>query len=67
MRAGTPGVDYPLRDSFVVEARELLTQMEVFDEGRASQPSAQRVVRIGDRDALVGRERFGRRVAAERL
>src|SRR3970282_2418884 len=63
----TAGVDHPFRDALVVEARDLLAQVEVLDERGATCAGAERVVGLRDADALVGREGGSCRVTAEIL
>ena len=50
-------VDDALGNSLVVEVRDLFTQNEVFEEGRTAQPGLQRVLVVGNRDALIGGQR----------
>src|ERR1043165_7921837 len=49
-------MDNPLGDAFVVEACDLLSEVEVFEEGRPTQAGFQRIVRMRYRHALVGGE-----------
>ena len=49
-----PGVDDPLGDPLVVEVEDLLAEVEVFQERRAADAGLERVLVVGDRDALLG-------------
>ena len=49
-----------LGDALVVEVGDLLAQDEVFEQRRPAQPGLERVLVVGDRHALVGRQRAGR-------
>lgn len=51
------GVHDPLRDVLVVEMEQLLAQMKVFEQGGAARTRFERVLVIGDRNALLRRER----------
>ena len=53
-----------LGDALVVEVRDLLAQDEVLEQRRAAQPGLQRVLVVGDRHALVGRQRLAAAVDA---
>ena len=57
VRAGAASVDHALGNALVVEVRDLLAQDEVFEQRRPAQAQAQRVLVVGDRHALVGRDR----------
>ena len=58
-------VDDPLGDALVVEVEDLLAEVEVFQQRRAAGADPQRVLVVGDRDALL-RGQY-RRIAARRL
>ena len=59
------GVDDPLGDALVVEVEDLLAEVEVFQERRAAGTGPERVLVVGDGDALLGGQH--RRIAAGRL
>ena len=59
------GVDDPLGDALVVEVEDLLPEVEVFQQRRAAGTGLERVLVVGDRDALLGGQY--RRIAARRL
>ena len=46
-----------LGNALVIEVRDLLAQDEVLEQRRAAQPGLERVLVVGDRHALVGRQR----------
>ena len=48
-----------LRDALVIEVGDLLAEDEVLEQRRAAQARLERVLVVGDRHALVGRERAG--------
>ena len=48
------GVDDPLGDALVVEVEDLLAEVEVFQERRAARADPERVLVVGDGDALLG-------------
>jgi hypothetical protein len=54
-----------LRDALVVEVRDLLAQDEILEQRGAALVGAQRVLVVGDRDPLVGRQ--GRAVSLVEL
>ena len=56
MRTVAPRVHDTLRDALVVEMKDLLAKMEVFEQGRTTGTDAQRVLVIGYQDTLLGRE-----------
>jgi hypothetical protein len=60
MRAGAARVHDAFRDALVVEVRDLFAQDEVFEQRRL-----QRVLVIGDRDPLVGRQYTPGRIDAD--
>ena len=45
-----------LGDPLVIEMRDLFAEDEVLEERRAAQPRFERVLVVGDRHALVGRQ-----------
>jgi hypothetical protein len=47
-------MDDALGDALVVEMGDLLAQHQVFEQGRSAHAGAQRVLIVGDREALVG-------------
>jgi hypothetical protein len=53
VRARTSSVDNALGDAFVVEAGDLLAEVEVLDQRRTAKPCAEGVVGVGDGNALV--------------
>ena len=57
MRRRPARVDDALGNALVVEVRDLFTQNEVFEEGRTAQPGLQRVLVVGNGDALIGGQR----------
>ena len=57
MGAEAPGVHDPLGDALVVEVEDLLAEVEVVEQRRAALAGAQRVLVVGDRDALLGGQR----------
>ena len=59
------GVHDPLRDPLVVEVEDLLAEVEVVEGDRATGADLERVLVVGDRNALLGGE--DRDVAAGRL
>ena len=67
VRRRAPRMDDALRDALVVEVGDLLAEDEVLEEGRAAKPGLQRVLIVGDRDALVGREDAVGRVDAHAI
>ena len=56
-----------LGNAFVVEVRDLLAQHEIFEQRRPAQAEFQRILVVGDGDALVGRERAARRIDAHAI
>ena len=57
VRAEAAGVDHPLGDALVVEVEDLLPEVEVLEQRRAPLADPQRVLVVGDRDALLGGQR----------
>ena len=57
----------PLRDALVVEVGDLLAQDEVLEERRAAETRLQRVLIVGDGDALIGRQDAVRRIDADAI
>ena len=57
VRAEAAGVHDPLGDALVVEVEELLPEVEVLEQAGSTLAGAQRALVVGDRDALLGRER----------
>ena len=57
-------MDDALGDALVVEVRDLLAEDEVLEQRRPAQARLQRVLVVGDRHALVGRQLAARRVDA---
>jgi hypothetical protein len=53
--------DNKLRDTLVIEVKDLLTEMKVFERRRPTQANLQRILIIGHRDPLLGGQ--GRNVA----
>jgi hypothetical protein len=53
-RARALGVDHSLRDALAVEVRQLLDQVEVFEQQRAARASGQRVLVVGDGHSVGG-------------
>ena len=49
-------MDDALGDALVIEVRDLFAQDEIFEQRRAARAGLQRVLVVGDRDALVGRQ-----------
>ena len=58
VHAEAPGVDHPLGDPLVVEVEDLLAEVEVLEQRRAALAHAQRVLVVGDRHPLLGRQRL---------
>ena len=56
MRPGAAGVHHALRDPLVVEVGDLLAQVVVAQQHRSAGPGLERVVGVGDPDALRGGE-----------
>ena len=56
VRAVAPGVDDTLGDALVVEVEDLLAHDEVVEHRRPTIADAQRVLVVGDGDALLGRQ-----------
>jgi hypothetical protein len=52
VRAGAAGVHHALGDPLVVEVHDLLAQVEVLQEDRPARPRLERVVAVGDADAV---------------
>jgi len=53
MCRSAPGVHDPLRNAFVIEMRNLLSEMEIFHQGGAADAGPQRILIVRDFDALV--------------
>jgi len=49
-------VDHALGDPLVVEVRHLLAEVEVFEQSRAAHAGLERILVVGDGEALVGGE-----------
>ena len=62
-------MDDALGDALVVEMDDLLAEDEVLQQDRAARAGLQRVLVVGDRDALVGRQQrcFARRLLVHLL
>jgi hypothetical protein len=60
VRRGPAGMDDALRDALVIEVRDLLPEVEVFEQCRTPQPCLQRVVSIGEPYALSRRQELAR-------
>ena len=56
VRAGSPGVHHAFWNSFVIEVRNLFAEDEIFQQRRAAQTGLERILVVGDRDALIGGE-----------
>ena len=56
VRAVAAGVHDPLGDPLVVEVEDLLAEVEVLEQRRAALADPQRVLVVGDRHALCGRQ-----------
>ena len=65
MGAEAAGVDDSLGDPLVVEVKDLLPEVEVFEGGRTAGAYAERVLVVGDRDTLLSGQH--RDLAARRL
>ena len=52
VRGGAAGVDHPLRDALVIEVRDLLPEVEVLQQRRSARPRLQRVIGVGQAQAL---------------
>ncbi len=57
VRSRTAGVNDTLRDTLMVKMGDLLTQDEIFEQGRTAGPGAQRVLIVSDAHPLIGGER----------
>ena len=64
MRRRPARVHDALGNALVVEVRDLLAEDEVFEERRSAKPGLERVLVVGNRDALIGGERLFRRIDA---
>src|SRR6185312_10941117 len=49
-------MNHPLRDAFVIEMHDLLTQDEILEQDRAARADLERVLVVCDGHALVGRQ-----------
>ena len=56
MRAIAAGVHHALGNALVVEVEDLLAEMEVLERRRSTRADLQRVLIVGDRPALGGRQ-----------
>ena len=65
MRAVAAGMDDALGNALVIEVEDLLAKMEIFQQRRAAAPDPERVLVVGDRNALLRGQH--RRIAARRL
>ena len=63
--AKAAGMDDALGDALVVEVEDLLAEVEVFQRRRPAIADPQRVLVVGDRDALLGGQH--RHIAASHL
>ena len=57
----------PLGNALVVEVGDLLAEDEVLEQRRPTQPRFERVLVVGDRHALIGRQRLIGRVDADAI
>src|SRR5688572_27880533 len=58
MGAGSPSMDHPFRDPFVIERRDLLAEDEVLQQRGTPGTGSERVLIVGDVHALVGRQQL---------
>ena len=58
VRARAAGMDDALGNALVVEVRDLLAQDEILEQRRAARTARERILVVGDRRALVGRQRI---------
>jgi hypothetical protein len=58
MRRGTTGVHDALGDALVIEVGDLLTEMEVLHEGWPALAGLQRMIGVGQPQALGGSEKL---------
>jgi hypothetical protein len=58
VRAVAAGVNDALGDAFMIEVRDLLTQHEVFEQGRAAFARFFGVLVVRDHEAVVRRQRL---------
>ena len=56
VRAGAARMHDTLGDALMVEMRDLLAQDEIFEQARAALAALERILVVGDRRSLVGRE-----------
>ena len=56
MRPGAARMHDTLGDALMVEMRDLLAQDEIFEQARAALAALERILIVGDRRSLVGRE-----------
>ena len=64
VRGGAAGVDDALGDALVVEVGDLLAEVEVLQQGRPALAGLQRVIGVGQPQALRGGEELARLVLA---
>lgn len=65
MRAKAAGVDDALRNALMIEIEDFLAEMLVFNKGGAALTGLERVLVVGNRGSLLGRQ--GRNISACRL
>jgi hypothetical protein len=64
VRRGPARMDDPLGNALVIEVGDLLPEVEVLQQGRAALAGLQRVVSVGQAQALRGGEELARLVLA---
>ena len=58
MRAGASCMDDALRNALVIEVRDLFAEDEILHQRGAAFTALERVLIVGDRDALIGRQQI---------
>ena len=58
VRAIAAGMHHALGNALMVEVEDLFAEVEIFQQGRAARALAQRILVVGDRNALLGGEGF---------
>jgi hypothetical protein len=53
VRAETAGVHDALRDTLMVEVKDLFAEVEIFERGRSARSDTQRILVVGDRHPLL--------------